>query len=283
MRLAPLALAILAGVAVPPCLLGQDEDRQQDEKELNRVWRIEGLNTAFCVQLLLDPAQLDVPISRAATPLRADAIESLNPVLKTVIANQPEFAAWSPSSICLYYMDTVDVGSLLVSGREPSKRPMLGVWTLAATDVAGGSRRDVVLRIFTNTGRLERAGQVSGLDIHTIRSSVFEIENEEDPDAPPIGIRHEIKLGKTLLTWSGRPVSDSTRANGPLSVEWRADSRRRGPMTARLVLRPDWTKAMVGSLQVEGKDDFARAVKASPIRFVGPAMLGGGGELAFGR
>jgi hypothetical protein len=160
---------------------------------------------------------------------------------------------------------------------------MLGVWTLAATDVAGGSRRDVVLRIFTNTGRLERAGQVSGLDIHTIRSSVFEIENEEDPDAPPIGIRHEIKLGKTLLTWSGRPVSDSTRANGPLSVEWRADSRRRGPMTARLVLRPDWTKAMVGSLQVEGKDDFARAVKASPIRFVGPAMLGGGGELAFGR
>ena len=40
---------------------------------------------------------------------------------------------------------------------------------------------------------------------------------------------------------------------------------------------------MVGSLQVEGNDDFAKAIKASPIRFVGPALLGGGGELAFGR
>jgi hypothetical protein len=40
---------------------------------------------------------------------------------------------------------------------------------------------------------------------------------------------------------------------------------------------------MAGSLRVEGKGDFADAVKASPIRFVGPALLGGGGELAFRR
>jgi len=34
---------------------------------------------------------------------------------------------------------------------------------------------------------------------------------------------------------------------------------------------------------VEGDDDFAQAIKASPIRFVGPAVLGGRGVLAFGR
>ena len=54
-------------------------------------------------------------------------------------------------------------------------------------------------------------------------------------------------------------------------------------MSARLQLNPEWTQPMVGSLQIEGDDDFARAVKGSPIRFVGPAMLGGTGELAFGR
>jgi hypothetical protein len=54
-------------------------------------------------------------------------------------------------------------------------------------------------------------------------------------------------------------------------------------MTARLLLTPEWTKAMVGSLQVEGEDAFADAIKASPIRFVGPAVVGGEGELAFGR
>jgi hypothetical protein len=54
-------------------------------------------------------------------------------------------------------------------------------------------------------------------------------------------------------------------------------------MIARLTLTPEWTKAMVGSLRVEGKDDLAVAIKASPIRFVGPAVVGGGGELVFGR
>ncbi len=39
---------------------------------------------------------------------------------------------------------------------------------------------------------------------------------------------------------------------------------------------------MAGSLRVEGKDDFAKAIKASPIRFVGPAMLGAEGS-ALGR
>jgi len=247
------------------------------------VWEIGGFHTGFCVQLLVDPARLDVSISRNSRPLKAEAIENLSPVLKTVIANQPEFASWTPSSICLYYMDSVDVGSLRVHEQEPSKRPMLGVWTLAAADVAGGARKDLVLRFFTNTGRLERAGKVNGLELNTVKSRVDEIENEENPAAPPVGIRYQIKLGKTLLTWDGRRVSDSTQANGPVAVEWRADSRRRGPMTARLMLRPQWSKAMVGSLQVQGEDDFAKAVMASPIRFVGPALLGGGGQLAFGR
>ena len=235
------------------------------------------------MQLLIDPQRLDVAIPSAARPLRADAIDDLEPVLRRVISNQPGFAAWTPSRLCLYYMETVDVGSLRVSERDLNKAPMIGVWDLAAADAGGGVRRDVVLRLFTNTGRLERAGQVNGLDLRKVRSTVREIDNENDPSAPPIGIYYELKLGKTLFTWDGRRVSDSTRSNGPMSREWRADSRRRGRMTARLTLTPEWTKAMAGSLRVEGDDDFAEAIKASPIRFVGPAVLGGGGELAFGR
>lgn len=259
------------------------EREQEDDAELNEVWRIDGLRTGFCVRLLVDPAKLDVDISRKARPLRADAIEDLNPALRHVISAQPEYASWTPSSLCLYYMETVDVGSLKVTERNPDKVPLLGVWSLAAADVAGGARRDIVLRLFTNTGRLERAGQVNGLDLRTVRGTVRQIENEDDPGAPPIGTRYQVKLGKTLLTWDGRRVSDSTRISGPLSTEWRADSRRRGPMTARLVLHPEWSKAMAGSLRVEGEDDFAEAIKSSPIRFVGPALIGGNGELAFGR
>jgi hypothetical protein len=281
MRLATLTLAVATGV-VAPCLQAQD-GKDNQETQRNKVWQIDGLRTGFCVQFLLDPAQLDVPVSRSARLLRADAIENLSPVLRNVISTQPEYGAWTPSSVCLYYMQSVDVGSLRVSERDPRKAPMIGVWSLAAVDADGGARRDLVMRLFTNTDRLERAGQLNGLDLRTIRSKVYPVLHDEDPTAPPLGTSYEIKLGKTLLIWEGRRVSDSTRANGAVASDWRADSRRKGPMTARLVLNPQWTQAMVGSLRVEGKDAFAKAVKASPIRFVGPAMLGGAGELAFGR
>jgi hypothetical protein len=276
-------LAAIAGV-VPSGLQAQEKAK---EEPLNRVWQIEGLRTGFCVQLLLDPAQLDVTIPSDTRLLRADSVPDLNPVLRTLISDQPEFAAWIPSTICLYYMGTVDAGPVRVSQRNPNKATMIGVWALAAADAAGGARKDLALRLFTSSGRLERAGKLNGLDFRTVRSTVRDIRNEDEDDAdasaPPIGIRYEFKLGKTLLTWDGRRVSDSTRSQGPVSSEWRADRRRGGPMTARLTLTPEWTKAMAGSLRVEGKDDFADAIKASPIRFVGPAILGGGGELAFGR
>jgi hypothetical protein len=255
------------------------------EEQLNRVWQIEGLHTGFCVQLLLDPKQLDFTIPSDIRLLRADSIQDLNPALRALVSGQPEFAAWTPSTICLYYMETVDAGPVRVSERNLKKAPMIGVWALAAADATGGARKDLALRLFTSSGRLERAGKLSGLDLRTVRSKVLDLRNEEDPDAsaPPIGIRYELKLGKTLLTWDGRRVGDSTRANGPVASEWRSNSKRRGAVTARLVLTPEWTKSMVGSLRVEGKDDFADAIKASPIRFVGPAVLGGRGELAFGR
>ncbi len=235
------------------------------------------------MQLLLDPGKLDVDIPRGTRPLRADAIEDLSPALRTVLTHQPEFASWTPSKICVYYMSTVDVGSLTVTEREPEKAPMIGVWSLSAAEGAGNTAQDVALRLFTNNGRLERAAEVSGLDLRKVRSEVKAIPNENDASAPPIGIRRTIRLNKTLLTWEGRQVDDSTQAQGNLAILWRADSKRRGPMTARLALTPEWTKGMAGSLRVEGEDDFAEAVKASPIRFVGPAVMGGGGQLAFGR
>jgi hypothetical protein len=261
-------------------LAAQDKEEEQD---LDRVWRIEGLQTGFCVQLMLDPAKLDVAMPRGARPLRADAIEDLSPVLRNVVAHQPEFASWTPSRICMYYMHTVDVGSLRVSERDPLKVPMLGVWTISAAEGAGNTPQDVVLRLFTNSGRLERAAELSGLDLRKVESVVRDVPNEDDPAAPPIGVRRSVKLRKTTLTWEGRQVDDSTKANGAVTVVWRADSKRRGPMTARLALTPEWHKGMAGSLRVEGDDDFADAVKASPVRFVGPAVIGGKGELAFGR
>jgi len=256
---------------------------QEKDENLNRVWRIEGLQTGYCLQLLIDPGKLGASLPPGTRPLRADSIEGLSPVLRNVITHQPEFAGWTPSKICMYYMQSVDVGALRVHDRNPAKSPMVGVWSLSAAQGAENTPRDVALRLFTNSGRLQRAAEVSGLDLRKVESEVRAIPNENDASAPPIGLSRSVRLHGTLLTWEGRQVDDSTKADTSVTVVWRADSKRRGPMTARLALRPVWSKGMAGSLQVEGNDDFAEAVKASPIRFVGPAIMGGGGELAFGR
>jgi hypothetical protein len=274
-----LALAALAGV-VPSRLAAQAEE---PESELTEVWRIDGLRSAFCVQLLIDPAKLDVDLPDDIRPLRADAVGTLSPPLQAVIAGQPEFAAWSPSSICLFYMQTVDLGPIRVSESNPDKAPMLGFWSIAAADSGGGAQRDFVLRLFTNSGRLERAGELRGLNLRTVRSTVSEVSMEDDEAAVPVGTRYQLKLNKTLLTWDGRRVDDSTRTSEPYSSAWRTESKRGDPMVGRVALAPEWTRSMVGFLRVEGKDDFAKAVMASPIRFVGPARIGGAGEFAFGR
>jgi hypothetical protein len=229
----------------------------------------------------VDPAKLDVRMPKGARPLRADAVPDLHPALRSVLTEQADFAGWSPSTICMYYPQTVQAGPVRVSERRADKAPMIGIWAIAAAE--GNQRKDVVLRLFTNSSRLERAAGINGLDLREVRSKVESITSDEDPEGPPIGTRYQVRVGKTTLIWEGRRASDSTRSDGQVATEWRSESPRHGAVSARLVLKPEWTKPMVGWLQVEGKDAFAEAVKASPIRFVGPAMIGGGGELAFGR
>jgi hypothetical protein len=42
---------------------------------------------------------------------------------------------------------------------------------------------------------------------------------------------------------------------------------------------PTSSRSMIGSLIVQGDDDLAKALRSSPIRYVGPNYRGGGGEL----
>jgi len=159
---------------------------------------------------------------------------------------------------------------------------MVAIWTVAAADSATGTRRDVALEIFTNSSRLERSGKLAGLDVEIARTTVGDVP-EDDEGRPSPDDRYEIRIGKTLITWDGRPAGDSTRLETPLSSEWRAEGRRGGWVEGALSLGGAMTGGMIGSLKVEGKGDLAVMLKKSPIRFVGPGYQGGGGSLAFNR
>jgi hypothetical protein len=275
---AALAVAAALAIAAPPAR-AQDSDGKENS---GKSWRLDQLRNAFCVRFLVDPAQAERKLPRGIRAVPASQAQDLHPALRSVVEAQAEFAAWVPSNLCLYYFGLVEVDGDQVRDRNPSKSPMFGLWTIAAADSLSGKRRDLALEVITNSSRLENSANAGGLEIRSVRSSFGPVPADEE-GATRGADRYQIKIGKTQIIWDGRAASDSTEARESFARAWKAEGKRAGWVNGELALTPRWSRAMVGSLKVEGKDDLAKLLKASPIRFVGPVYQGGAGSLQFGR
>jgi hypothetical protein len=253
---------------------------QQDRRQEPDAYRLEGLRTGFCVQLLLDPAAVGKVFPGGYRPLAATQAGELHPAVSGVVKDQPEFAAWTPSRLCLYALDTLQGKDFTFADKKGRKPLLFGVWTAAAAPVAGGGRREVALLVLSNNERLIHSAKDAGAKVHRAKLVVGKAAvGEEDTLLAPPADRFQVKIGKTVVTWDGRASSDSSRTAGQVQVAWTAPTGRDDPAGGRLVLQPLWTRSMAGSFRVLGKDDFATALKASPIRFVGPEYERGGGSL----
>lgn len=238
------------------------------------VWTLEGLRTGQCVRFLIDPRAAGKYVREGARLLRAEQVQSLHPALRSVVESQPEFASWIPSSLCLFYVDAVHLGGRRYGNKDPRKRQMIGAWTLAATEQGSGARRDLVLDFFGTRGDLVRAAQLAKVKFREAQSAVSKAAGTDND-------LHDIRIGKTRLVWNGRAAGDSTRVEHAIEESWLAKGTSGGLWGIRSVLEPTWSRPLVGVLSVEGKDDLAKALKASPTRFVGPVFYGGGGKLRF--
>jgi hypothetical protein len=238
------------------------------------VWTLEGLRAGQCVRFLMDPHSVAKHVREGARLFRADRFELLHPALRSVIESQPEFASWVPSSLCLFYVDAVRLGGRRYGNKDPRKRQMVGVWTVAASEQASGARRDLVLEFFGTNADLVRAAGLAKVKFKAAHSAVSKATGT-DSDL------HEIRIGRTRLVWNGRAAGDSTRVEQAIEESWLAKGTSGGLWAVQATLEPAWSRPLVGVLSVEGKDDLAKALKASPTRFVGPVFYGGGGELSF--
>ncbi len=152
---------------------------------------------------------------------------------------------------------------------------MLAVWAVGATE-QGGSRRDFVLELFGASGELAHSAEQAKVKLREARSSRSKPAQREND-------LYDVRIGKTRLIWNGRATGDSTRVEGPLRELWLTKGASGTMWRVQTTVQPVWTRPLVGVLTVEGKDDLARALKASPTRFVGPLYFGGGAELRFSR
>ncbi len=269
------AAALVAASAVP--LAAQDEKPDPDS------WRLDGLRTGFCVQLLLDPAShalQDLP--KGYRPLPASEVADLHVSLRGVVEGQPEFAAWSPSRLCFHAVDTIRTSEFTLGDRSGRRPQLFAVWTVTAAD-RGGAPREVALDLLTNSERLIRSGRLAGVVMREASLSVAKVPQEDENGVPLADERFQVKVGKTTVTWDGRLVGDSLAVREPIESTWTMASDRGGQATGQLVMSPTYSRAMAGALKVDGKDAFAKALKASPTRFAGPAYRGGAGRVTFSR
>jgi hypothetical protein len=252
---------------------------QEKNREPTEPYQIEGLRSAFCVQLLLNPAAARKAIPENYRPLSAAQAGELHPAVRGVVKDQPEFATWTPSRLCLYALDTLRGPGFSFASKNGRKPLLFGVWTATAAAAAGGRPRDVALLVLSNSGHLVHYAKNVGAQVRGAKLVMGKAApGEEDTIMAPPADRFQVNVGKTSVTWDRRPSTSGSKTAGQVELAWSAGERG-GPAGGRLVLQPVWTLGMAGSFRVIGKDDFAAALKTSPIHFVGPQYEGGGGSL----
>jgi hypothetical protein len=263
-------------------LAGSALAAQEGGRQVPGAYGLGGLRAGFCVQLLLDPATVRKALPEGYRPLTATQAGELHPVVSGVVKGQPEFAAWIPSRLCLYALDTLEAKDFTYTNTKGRKPLLFGLWT-AVAEATDGRRHEVALLLLSDNGRLIHSAKSAGAQVRKAKLLVGKVApGEEDTIAWPAAERFQVNIGKTVVTWDGHASSDSTTTEGQVELIWTAAPDRRGHAGGRLVLRPLWSRGMVGSLRVNGKDDFATALKASPVHFAGPQYERGGGTLQLG-
>jgi hypothetical protein len=264
-----LAAVMLAGGSR---LAAQDADTD---------WQLAGLRSAFCVQLLVDPASdvvKDLPAGFRPAP--ASESKDLHVSLRSVIEGQQEFGSWSPSHLCFHAVDTVRTSTYTLKGGNASRPQLFGYWTMAAIGPTG-EPTDVTLELFASSNRLVRSARLAGQTMREARLEVGKVPEKDENGVPSPEDRFEVRLGKALVTWDGHLAGDTLRVKEAVTTTWVNSGPKGAVAEGRLSLMPAFSRSMVGSLKVEGKDDLAKALKASPTRFAGPAYWGGAGKVQF--
>ena len=239
-------------------------------------WLLEDARGSFCVWYLADPAIAPklAPKGTALTPAGTGA--GLPPAVVRVIRDEPQFASWIPAVICVGRYGAVTVDGETAGRARDDRSILLMTHAIAAAAPRGQSGAAYyLLELSTDNGNVARLAEAAGIRIERRELDVIPAREGRDDVLT-------IRVEKAKLIWSGHATGESrVEATQPMSfglAGMRTSNRRLDASFA-----PDTSRLVVGQLRVEGKDDLAKALKASPIRWVGPILAGGRGEWLFTR
>ena len=266
------SLGLLGGLAAPA--LGQEAGAGGTS---SLAWRLHGVEFSACVEFLIDPAQATELLAEGFRAVPAASFTPLSPVLAREVAGNSALAAWVASRLCFAESRSLTVGDRIYA--LEGEREVVGYWGIAATRLDGSPRLDqwYVARFWANDWHVEKVTEAAYVPVTVFKRGF-------DPVAESVNHRYQVKIGKTVLSWTGQIAGrDSTPAgpNPPINLIFAG--LRRIQWNATVASEPQWTRFLPGVFNVQGKDDLAKALKASPIRMFGPMYWGGDARMEFSR
>ena len=247
------------------------------------VWLLRGVEFSACVDFLVDPAIAAKQLDSGYRIVSAGAFTPLSPALRREITSDSAYAGWVPSRLCVHESQSISVGDRLFTPTDSGGRESVGYWGIAATRTDGAPRQDqwFAVKLWTGDWHIQKPTELAYVPLSVFKRSLA-------PVPETTRWRYQVKIGKTTLSWDGELVGrDSTAAPADAPAALQAnlifDGQRHIRWWGTLTADPRWMRYLPGLFRVEGKDDLAKALKASPIRMFGPMYWGGEVRVAFSR
>ncbi len=265
-RIAGIALFLMAG--------GRTALTAQASLAQNAVWTLEGSHGGYCIWYLADPAiaRKMVPSSAVLTPAGTGA--NLPPLLTNTIKEEPRFAQWIPGSICVGFYQRVSSGGRALAEARPNRPIIIATSGLAAQNahnVPGATT--YLLDFMTNSSDISSAADRIGEDMsHLEYTNRVRVEGG-DPAVT-------ITTSGIVITWSGHSGADSS-VGKTRSVSFGYGGPKSANVMVQFEAAPVTSRFLSGNLQIEGRNNLAKALLASPARAIGPEENGGVTTLTF--
>ena len=244
------------------------------------TWAFGSVEFSACVDFLVEPTLASKQLDPGYQVVPAAEFGPLTPVRRREIEGDTVHAGWVPSQVCVIEGPQVTTGNnLLTPENKMGGQEVVGYWAIAARRTDGAPRSDqwFAAQLWTNDWRVRKQTESQFIPVGMFKRSRLPI---------PESNRHrfEVKIGKTVLSWDGQLAGrDSTAAPDPGQSNLIFQGTRSIRWTGTVSGQPLWTRPLPGLFRVEGKDDLAEALRASPIRMFGPMYWGGPARVEFSR
>ncbi|MGH7524118.1 MAG: hypothetical protein ACREK8_07425 [Gemmatimonadales bacterium] len=254
------------GVAVAARLRAQETAPLQ--------WTLEDNQGSYCIWYLADPelASQMVPAGTVLSP--AGSGKGLPVLLSRTIRDEPRFNLWIPGAICIGAYRRVTADGRTVAAGKDDHPIIIATSYLAARDPRGvAGATNLLLSFMTDKRDVARASESAGFDMNGISVVTRQQVGADDPKVT-------ISVDGVEIVWSGHAIGDSG-VGKTRSVSFGYATNRNASWLIGLDSRPSSTRLMAGILEVAGRNTLAKALKASPVRGIGPEESGGTVTLTF--